>query len=128
MDLISGNNRDHINLNSIGRPFAGVDVKIDPVVRIDLPIANSQTGEILVKADSLFKKYWVVEKDPKKPNPTKAAFTPDGYYHTGDCGKIDENGFVSFGVFLSPQLCFHHRSNEPQNEALYWPTPCTTTC
>ncbi len=45
-------------------------------------------GEILVKGDLVFKEYYHDEKA------TKEAFTPDGFFHTGDIGIFDEEGFL----------------------------------
>lgn len=64
MDIVCGNTNHGIQLNSIGKPMKGVDMKLDP-----------ETGELLVKAESCFKGYFVVVPDPNKPDPTGDAFT-----------------------------------------------------
>jgi long-chain acyl-CoA synthetase len=46
-------------------------------------------GELEVKGPSIFKGYW------KKEQETAEAFTPDGWFKTGDIGRIDEQGFIS---------------------------------
>jgi long-chain acyl-CoA synthetase len=46
-------------------------------------------GELEVKGSSVFPGYWKKEKD------TAEAFTPDGWFRTGDIGKLDEGGFLS---------------------------------
>jgi long-chain acyl-CoA synthetase len=46
-------------------------------------------GELEVKGPSVFPGYWKKEKD------TAEAFTPDGWFKTGDIGKLDEGGFLS---------------------------------
>lgn len=44
-------------------------------------------GEICVKSPSLFKEYWNL------PEVTKESFTEDGYFKTGDAGRVDEDGY-----------------------------------
>ena len=40
-------------------------------------------GEILVKGSNVMKRYW------QRPEETRAAFDPEGWYHTGDVGRFD---------------------------------------
>ena len=66
-------------------------------------------GELEVKGPSIFPGYWKKEKE------TAEVFTPDGWFKTGDIGKIDEDGFISItdrkkellktsgGKFIAPQ-------------------------
>jgi long-chain acyl-CoA synthetase len=49
----------------------------------------AEDGELEVKGPSVFKGYWKKEKE------TAEAFTPDGWFKTGDIGNIDEDGFLS---------------------------------
>jgi long-chain acyl-CoA synthetase len=46
-------------------------------------------GELEVRGPSVFHGYW------QKPNETAAAFTEDGWFRTGDIGKIDADGFLA---------------------------------
>ncbi len=48
----------------------------------------AEDGEILVKGPSVFARYW------KNPDATREAFTEDGFFRTGDIGRIDEDGFL----------------------------------
>jgi long-chain acyl-CoA synthetase len=48
----------------------------------------AEDGEILIKGPQVFKGYWKREKD------TADAFTPDGFFMTGDIGVVDEEGFL----------------------------------
>ena len=50
----------------------------------DIKIAED--GEILIKGGNVIKGYW------KLPDETKEAFTPDGYFMSGDIGMFDEEG------------------------------------
>uniref|UniRef100_A0A0N4Z4N9 AMP-binding domain-containing protein n=1 Tax=Parastrongyloides trichosuri TaxID=131310 RepID=A0A0N4Z4N9_PARTI len=65
--------------------------KIPGSVGIPLPetkIRINKDNVVEVKSNSLFKGYW------KNPEKTKAEFTNDGYFITGDMGKIEENGYL----------------------------------
>ncbi|HLS30513.1 MAG TPA: long-chain fatty acid--CoA ligase [Flavobacteriaceae bacterium] len=84
-------------LGTVGKPIPHVEVKI------------SEDGEILVKGPNVMKGYF---KDDKQ---TKQAFTEDGYFKTGDIGKLDDDGFLiitdrkkqlfktSGGKYIAPQ-------------------------
>jgi long-chain acyl-CoA synthetase len=75
--VISANSLSNgFRIGSAGKPLPGVDVRI------------ADDGEILVKGPLVFQGYW------KKPAETKEAFTRDGYFRTGDIGRIDEDGFL----------------------------------
>jgi long-chain acyl-CoA synthetase len=49
----------------------------------------AEDGELEVKGPSVFRGYW------KKERETAEAFTPDGWFRTGDIGNIDGDGFLS---------------------------------
>jgi malonyl-CoA/methylmalonyl-CoA synthetase len=53
----------------------------------DLPVG--EIGGIEVKGPNVFKGYW------RMPEKTKEEFTADGWFKTGDVGRIDERGYVS---------------------------------
>lgn len=46
------------------------------------------TGEIQIRGITCMREYW------KRPEATAQALTYDGWLHTGDIGRIDENGFL----------------------------------
>ena len=83
-------------IGSVGKPLDNVQVRI------------ADDGEILVRGPSVFQTYW------NKPEDTREAFV-DGWFKTGDIGKIDEDGFLyvtdrkkdllktSGGKFIAPQ-------------------------
>ena len=82
---------------SVGIPLPGVDIKI------------GEEDEILVKYGGVMKGYYKNEEETAK------VFTEDGYFRTGDAGRIDENGNLyivdrmkdlmktSNGKYIAPQ-------------------------
>jgi len=72
---------------TVGLPLPGVSVRItDP--ETGRPLAQGEIGMIEVKGPNVFKGYWrMAEK-------TAAEFRADGFFITGDLGKIDETGYV----------------------------------
>lgn len=72
---------------TVGLPLPGVTVRItDPANGTILPAG--ETGSIEIKGPNVFKGYW------RMPEKTAAEFTADGFFISGDLGKIDENGYV----------------------------------
>jgi malonyl-CoA/methylmalonyl-CoA synthetase len=72
---------------TVGFPLPGVGLRIrDEAGR---PVPAGEIGAIEVKGPSVFKGYW------RMPEKTSEDFTADGYFKTGDVGKIDEIGYVS---------------------------------
>jgi acyl-CoA synthetase (AMP-forming)/AMP-acid ligase II len=79
---------DHLNdklLNSAGRPCTMVDVKV--VDKQNNEVSPEKMGEIIVKGDHLMMGYL------KNPAATKEIMV-DGWLHTKDLGKTDEDGYI----------------------------------
>lgn len=73
--LATANSPDAFRIGSVGKAIARVDVKI------------SDEGEILIRSPGVIQGYW------NKPEKT-AETIRDGWLHTGDVGRIDDDGFV----------------------------------
>jgi malonyl-CoA/methylmalonyl-CoA synthetase len=72
---------------AVGLPLPGVSVRItNPDTGEELP--PGEIGMIEVKGLNVFKGYW------RMPEKTNSEFRPDGFFITGDLGKIDEHGYV----------------------------------
>ncbi|MGP6088444.1 malonate--CoA ligase [Antarctobacter jejuensis] len=72
---------------TVGFPLPGVELKItDPDTGESLP--HGQVGQIEVRGPNVFKGYW------QMPEKTAAELREDGFFITGDLGKVDEDGYV----------------------------------
>ncbi len=72
---------------AVGFPLPGVSVRVtDPETGKEL--ARDTIGMIEVKGPNVFKGYW------RMPEKTKEELRADGFFITGDLGKIDERGYV----------------------------------
>ena len=72
---------------TVGLPLPGVEVIVtDPEAGAELP--QGEIGMIEVRGPNVFKGYW------RMPEKTAAELRPNGFFITGDLGKIDERGYV----------------------------------
>ena len=72
---------------TVGFALPGVTVRVQGEGGVDLP--TSEIGGIQVKGPNVFQGYW------RMPEKTKEEFTADGYFKTGDVGKIDAEGYIT---------------------------------
>jgi malonyl-CoA/methylmalonyl-CoA synthetase len=72
---------------TVGFPLPGVELRIvDPD---NQPVETGEVGDIQVRGANVFTGYWNL------PQKTAEDFTADGFFVTGDKGRIDRDGYVS---------------------------------
>jgi malonyl-CoA/methylmalonyl-CoA synthetase len=72
---------------TVGFPLPGVELKItDPATGAEMP--PGEIGQIEVRGPNVFKGYW------QMPEKTAAELREDGFFITGDLGRIDADGYV----------------------------------
>ncbi len=71
---------------SIGVPLPSTEIVIRDDDNKDVPLG--QPGEICIKGPQVMKGYW------KRDDETAKVITPDGFFHSGDIGIMDEKGFT----------------------------------
>lgn len=97
--LAVNDERNHgFRIGTVGKVLDNVEVKI------------AQDGEIMAKGPNIMKGYY------KEPDKTAEVLEADGFFHTGDIGEIDKDGFLkitdrkkemfktSGGKYVAPQL------------------------
>ena len=72
---------------TVGFPLPGVSVRVRDDQGKEVP--PGEIGGIQVKGPNVFKGYW------RMPEKTKEEFTEDGWFKTGDVGKVDELRYVT---------------------------------
>jgi long-chain acyl-CoA synthetase len=95
--VLSVNDKDHMRVGSSGLPLSNVDIKI------------ADDGEILAKAPNVMQGYY------NNQEKTDEVFTDDGWFMTGDVGKLEDNYLfitdrkksvfkLSTGKYVAPQI------------------------
>jgi long-chain acyl-CoA synthetase len=74
--VLALNNAKHHRIGSVGKCIESVEHRI------------AGDGELLVRGPFVFTGYW------HKPEATAEAIEPDGWFHTGDIARLDEDGFL----------------------------------
>ncbi len=72
---------------TVGFPLPGVSLRVRDDAGQDL--GTDEIGSIQVQGANVFKGYW------RMPEKTAEEFTADGYFKTGDVGKVDARGYVT---------------------------------
>jgi long-chain acyl-CoA synthetase len=73
---VAVNLQNAIKIGTVGRPLPGVTVRL----------AND--GEILIRGELVFREYW------NNPQSTAEVLDDDGWFHSGDLGELDEDGYL----------------------------------
>ena len=74
--VLAANKPGATRLGTVGVPYPGVELAI------------ADNGEILARGPGVMLGYW------NRPDATRDAIDGDGWFHTGDVGRIDDDGFL----------------------------------
>ena len=109
------NRIDDYRIGTVGLPLDGVECRI------------ADDGEVLIRGANVMKGYF------KDPAATREAVGEDGWFHTGDVGRIEDGGFLritdrkkdlivtSGGKNIAPQMIENHLREEPLiSQAMVW--------
>ncbi len=79
---------DERRAGTVGFPLPGVEMRItDPATNAELP--RGEVGVIQVRGPNVFRGYW------RNPEKTREELREDGFFITGDLGRVDERGYTT---------------------------------
>lgn len=113
--------RESIRLGSVGLPVFDTEVKIvDVSSGEELPVGEE--GEVCIKGPQVMQGYW------NRPDAT-AEVLRDGWLHTGDIGKMDEDGFVFITDRLKDMIIYKGYNVYPRElEEVIFTHPAVEQC
>jgi len=65
-----------IKIGTVGKPYPGIEVRL------------AEDGEVFIRGPNVMKEYW------NQPDATRESIDNQGWYHTGDVGQMDAEGFL----------------------------------
>ena len=86
--VASFNRVDARRPGTIGHPVSGVEMRIVDAESGE-PVEAGEAGEIAVRGHNVMKGYW------QRPDATAEVLSDDGWFRTGDIGRVDEDGFFA---------------------------------
>ena len=105
--VLAANQPGRVRLGTVGRPYPGVDLRL------------GDENEIMARTPGLMSGYW------KNPDATARAIDPEGWFHTGDIGAFDAEGYLTItdrlkdiivtagGKNIAPQPIELHATRSP---------------
>ncbi len=83
--VLEGNELQLQRLGSAGRPVLSYEIRVVNEGGNDVPVG--EVGEIVGRSEAMMKRYWRLPKETAKK-------LKDGWLHTGDLGRFDEQGYL----------------------------------
>jgi long-chain acyl-CoA synthetase len=83
--VASFNRPTEARVGSIGTPIPGVEFKV--VDEVGAEVGVGEVGEIWIRGHNVMKGYW------NRPDATAEAIDTEGWFRSGDMGRVDEDGF-----------------------------------
>ncbi|MGI9317183.1 MAG: AMP-binding protein, partial [bacterium] len=73
---------------TVGPPLPGIEIKVVSQ-ETGAPLSGEEIGSVMVKGPNVFRGYW------KMPEKTAEEFSDDGFFITGDLGKLSSDGYLT---------------------------------
>lgn len=78
-----------VRFDTVGHPLDGIEIRIEALTDEAGPGERKADGEVLVRGAGVFAGY------RNLPELSARAFTADGWFRTGDLGRLDEKGYLA---------------------------------
>lgn len=104
---------DEVKLNTVGRPWPGVEIRLANAMSSE---TGEDIGEICVRGYNLMRGYY------KNETETSAAIDADGWLHTGDLGRLREDGNLVLCGRSKDIICHHGENISPREIEHYLET------